>query len=48
MRMEGFKVYTLVVGEIWNTRREPNYREMGFDFIDNGGKGGDFNVPWEA
>ena len=25
-----------------------NYRDMGFDFIESGGRGGDFNAPWEA
>ena len=25
-----------------------NYRDMGFDFVDSGGHGGDFNAPWEA
>ena len=46
--MEGFKVYTLVDGELWNTRRESNYRDMGFDFVDTGGHRGKFNAPWEA
>ena len=37
MTLDGFKVYTLVGGELWNNDVNQNYRLMGFDLVDSGG-----------
>ena len=47
MKLEGFKLYMLVGGELWNINMNQNYRVMGFDLVDSSGQGGEFNSPWE-
>ena len=48
MTLEVFKVYTLVGGELWNHEMNLKYIVMGFDLVDSGRQGGDFNDYWEA
>ena len=38
----------MVGGQLWCNVVTQNYSDIGFDLVDSGGQGGNFNPPWEG